>query len=744
MARGGWAALAALSVTCAVPGAAQAATLGVDDDRAQCADARYRSVQAAVDAAAPGDTVAICPGRYAEGIGAAGTSALTIRKSLTVRGAGADLVTITPTRRDANPGAIIEAAPDLRNGVGDVVAVVGTPARPIQVDLSGVTVAGGGVHVEAGVVFLDAQGSLNRSRVTDVVTTDLPVGELVPGGFRNGDAGVGVAHLTSDPAAPGANERPLRLEHTRVDRYNTVGLLVEGRPNRAELVGDSVVGKDLCTQAAQTGDCSDPQPIRAGRLFGQDGVRVTSGARVTVTDTLLSQNLVHGAGSPVRATAAAPASATGNEHLARAAGVRLVGAAASSVTRSNVVDNAYGAHNTTDGSAPNVLVPLEAEDNWWGLRYGTGAFNPLTNPGPAISPATNPPIPENPVNGTEVTDDAGRTSDAVDVSPYRSGFQGDPVRGEWPVAEAPLPVDDAGPAVTLAAAGGGEVERGATVELTATATDDFGIRSVTFFDGAEAVGTAAGRTPRLTYRVPLDAACGPRTLTAVAEDSGGQTAAAAPVTVTVGGRACAPPDPPRPPVVTVPGPPSLPGQLPRLSSRGGTVAVAPVAPAGVDRVEVFLGARRVCTVTSAPYACFVQPTGADVGEQVLRVGVTDRLGRTAEATQAVTIDRFRPRRLRLELDTVRRPDGRRRVTVTGELVLPAAVTPAQGCRAGTVALTLRRGGAGIADREVRLRRDCTIRRVFVLPRRGRATFTLTARFGGNDVLAPRRATRRFS
>jgi len=40
--------------------------LRVDDDRAQCPDATFTSIQAAVNAAGPGDTVTVCPGTYNE------------------------------------------------------------------------------------------------------------------------------------------------------------------------------------------------------------------------------------------------------------------------------------------------------------------------------------------------------------------------------------------------------------------------------------------------------------------------------------------------------------------------------------------------------------------------------------------------------------------------------------------------------------------------------------------------------
>src|SRR5690349_19923176 len=67
--------------------AASASTLSVDDDRKDCTSATYTSVQDAIDAAAPGDTIAICPGVYREGNAQPNTSAIKIQKSLTLKGA---------------------------------------------------------------------------------------------------------------------------------------------------------------------------------------------------------------------------------------------------------------------------------------------------------------------------------------------------------------------------------------------------------------------------------------------------------------------------------------------------------------------------------------------------------------------------------------------------------------------------------------------------------------------------------
>ena len=95
--------------------------MSVDDDRQDCTAAGYTSIQDAIDAAAPGDTIAICPGRYVEGNGAANSNGLTVDKSLTLKGAGADLVTISPRRYDGNDGVIAEDPQSIRYPRGNIV-----------------------------------------------------------------------------------------------------------------------------------------------------------------------------------------------------------------------------------------------------------------------------------------------------------------------------------------------------------------------------------------------------------------------------------------------------------------------------------------------------------------------------------------------------------------------------------------------------------------------------------------------
>src|SRR5215831_8653754 len=145
-----------------------------------CSDGvSFPAIQPAVDAAHPGDTVSICPGTYAEGSGQPGSNALTISKSLTLAGAGAGQVTIKPRN---NGGRIAEDSPDIRDGKGDIIAVTGTSGSPVTVHISGVTVDAAGVYATAGVVFIDAQGSVDHSRVTGLDTDESANGYQTPAG----------------------------------------------------------------------------------------------------------------------------------------------------------------------------------------------------------------------------------------------------------------------------------------------------------------------------------------------------------------------------------------------------------------------------------------------------------------------------------------------------------------------------------------------------------------------------------
>jgi hypothetical protein len=735
---------------------ASAASLTVDDDRQDCPAANFTSVQAAIDAASTGDTVVVCPGTYVEGSGAPGTNAVTIDKEVDIKGAGADLVTIMPRRSTSSGGQIASITPVLRDSVGNIVAVTaGTPLFPAEVDISGITVAGNGVFAEAGIMFLDAKGSIKRSRVTDIVTSERPEAFDVPGGFRASDTGYGIVQATqaASPPAGGSTVRPLVIESTRVDRYNRTGILIDGATgdippltsagvsNRASIISSQIVGRLRCIDFAATGNCATVGTLTTGPLFGQDGLRVTAGASVAVNGSSFFQNYVNGVGAPVFSPNSGSPVSTNNANLSLAAGVRLIGAGPSLITGSNINNNHFGVFNVgLDGSTANTAVPLSAEGNWWGIRT-TGA---TMNNGPQVSPTTNPAQQENPVNGTPVADatcvsrsiafppaadGVVSNSDAVDFCPYRNAAQADPNAGQITIPDAPIPVSDAPPTIALDF-DAADFQRGDEATLTAGAADDFGVRSVTFFRGAEQIGSVSTPPYEISVSVPSDAPCETTSYSAVVEDSAFQSSSDTADLVVV--------DPlyncEAAPTVTVDAPE-------RIGAAGAAPMISAEAESGIASVETLLGGRSVCVETTAPYGCLILPTGADVGGQAVTVVVTDTRGRTATAADTTTVNRFAAR---ITVGVARRSRTTRRIS--GRIVLPARVTPAQACSSGVVTVRTAGGGLPTLNRQVLVRANCSYTTVIAVPlnRTKRNRFRVSVNFGGNPVLQTARNNRRFS
>src|SRR5580765_13272 len=352
-----------------------------------CSNPQYKKIQPALNAAAPGETVFVCPGTYIEGGGGHGENALTIRQDVNLVGAGAGQVTVEPRNNPASNGQIAADNPNIRSGKGVIIAAVGKPDKPITVNIIGITVDANGVYATAGVIFLDAKGSINRSRVTGLAIDESADGFNVPGGFRSNPYGIGIAHVTAAPKNghainPEDLVRTLTIDHTRVDTYNAIGVLVDGATNdyspytlpatplvpsgvlnKAVLTNDQIVGRNSCQNFNDPslpppgvhnptlidGNCQasggsnpipPPLPLSTGPLFGQDGVRVTAGASLEMSGDTVSSSLVHGENRPIGSVFAPTPNndpyplgnhAENNQNLRLGAAVRLVGAAASTI-----------------------------------------------------------------------------------------------------------------------------------------------------------------------------------------------------------------------------------------------------------------------------------------------------------------------------------------------------------------------------------------------------------------------------
>jgi hypothetical protein len=312
------------------------------------------------------------------------------------------------------------------------------------------------------------------------------------------------------------------------------------------------------------------------------------------------------------------------------------------------------------------------------------------------------------------------------------------------VIYAPLPVDDAPPTISLTT-DKHEYDRGATVQLTATAADDFGVTSITFYDGDTALATVTPPAATSTLLIPTDAACGSTTtLSAVATDFLGQTGSSSSEIAV----ACAKVEPPPGNPPPAPGRPtvklSAPGTIGARGAKVSATATADTAAgASVAKVEFFLGNELLCTDTAAPYTCKVVPTGAQVGKQSLRAVVADSAKQTASTHKTVTIAKFAPAGMTIKAKAGRAAKGKVARTLTGSLKLPARVTAAEACTSGSVAVRVERGGKTVLpSTQVSLHRDCSWRLRFTAAP-GNGNFLATAKFGGNAVLKPASTGRRF-
>ena len=87
------------------------------------------------------------------------------------------------------------------------------------------------VAVEAGILFLDAKGSDHPQPVTNIVTSEGDNAYTAVGGWRGPQPGIGIAQTSRALLAPVDGSRKLDIDRTRVDKYNRVGILIDGAQN---------------------------------------------------------------------------------------------------------------------------------------------------------------------------------------------------------------------------------------------------------------------------------------------------------------------------------------------------------------------------------------------------------------------------------------------------------------------------------------------------------------------------------
>ncbi|MEV6301241.1 Ig-like domain-containing protein [Actinoplanes sp. NPDC051861] len=294
-------------------------TWTVDDDRAQCPNAQFTSIQTAVDHASPWDTVVVCDGVYQESstpvnatsnpVQTGARNGLTINKPLTIKGTGADRVTIEPVQ---SLGTLAGTQPYLRDGGGNVITVSrqslgSTDTNEMFVDISGVTVTSGEVWAEAGVAYFGAAGRISDSVIGPLRTAATEEEKAAhPHGW-----GVVKTGLIRG-ASSGTVESELTVADSVVTGYQSGGILFDGARGADgspdNLVRTGIRNHGYVTGTVVKGTASTGSGVRytsgvdgfvdRSRITGNEyGILLADSGVVTATDDVVTGN-TYAAGNP--------------------------------------------------------------------------------------------------------------------------------------------------------------------------------------------------------------------------------------------------------------------------------------------------------------------------------------------------------------------------------------------------------------------------------------------------------------
>lgn len=544
----------------AAPASASASTITVDDDKAQCPNASYTSIQSAIDQAAPWDTIIVCDGLYRERsvplnnptqnpAQAGSKNGLTISKPLTIKGAGPDKVTITPDVEAG--GTLAGTAPFLRDGGGNVISVVrqsngSSDGNENFTSISGVTVTSPDVYAEAGVAFFNTAGEIKNSQIGPF---------YLPNTVESADPlvkpyGYGVIQTNSLVGASEATiRRDVTVQDSFVTGYQTGGIRFDaargpdGDPLNLERSGILTYGFVKNTWVK-------------GRFVGashnQTGIQYHAGARGAVTGSTITDNRFSTNAAGLRANVGILLTDAGTGDDPSNPGTPALKLEGNTYQRNgNAIFNA-----NADNTAIRIGSPVPSVGDWFNCATGPITTAASANPCGAIS---------------------GNDADVVPApSVTVTGF----------LTTAPLelvvpvkPADAVPTAAIVDPPDATAVPWGTTIEPVVRAKDDVGVKSVSLTAGGVPVATKAAGPYEFTWS-PTKAQAGQTiALVATVTDSAGQTATSS-VNVVVGPYT-GPEDPVGPPGPAGPAGPAGPvGPAGPAGPAGADGAAGPAGPTG--------------------------------------------------------------------------------------------------------------------------------------------------------------------
>ncbi|MET3961923.1 dienelactone hydrolase [Marmoricola sp. OAE513] len=472
----------------------------VDDDKEQCPNANFTSIQSAIDFAAPWDTIVVCAGTYEESstpvyhasnpVATGSTNGLTITKPLKIKGAGADKVTIEP---DQSLDTLAGVKPYLRDGGGNVITVSrqslgSTDTNEMFVDISGVTVVAGDTYAEAGIAFFGAAGRVSESVVGPMkVATNADDLAENPHGW-----GIVKTGLIQGSGA-GTVENEVTVTNSLVTGYQSGGILFDGARG-ADGSADNLVRTNVKQHGYVTNTVVKGKP---GTVVPQTGIKYAGGADGFVKNSRITGNYFK------------PDPSKSYGILLTDAGTDAPGSL--TATGNIVTGNGFAAYNANaDKSAVRQGAPFALSNSYvgQGAPVAGGPANPDTGleaiSGPDTTPAATVTVP-------------GRLTSAPAAVPTKEGGVGD----DDPTAE----LIDPGTGLT--------VKPGQTVYPLVLGRDDFAVKSAALLVDGKTVATESQAPYAFTW-TPTTADAGKTvTFAGVVTDSSGQETTSGTLTVKV-------------------------------------------------------------------------------------------------------------------------------------------------------------------------------------------------------------------
>jgi parallel beta-helix repeat protein len=304
-------------------GQAAAATLEVDNDKAQCKKAPFTSIQAAVTAASPGDSIKVCPGTYTEQV-------KVTKDRLKLFSRNPREATIKAPPAMADPKAIVEIAGGDDVSVRDFV-ISGPGGGPCDSIRYGVLI---------GSTASDPNGTTEDTEVRDNHITQIR--DAGSSGCQNGNAVQVGRDFTGIVATADVNGND-------IDAYQKTGVVVDGSGSSARVRQNDITG------------------LGSVNFIAQNGVQVSRDAvgevrQNTITDNLFAPQTFASAGV-LMFEANSATEIRQNTILRNDEGVYLTGQDGGTVRQNESSDNTFDGFGLTEGSTNITVEHNVAERN---------------------------------------------------------------------------------------------------------------------------------------------------------------------------------------------------------------------------------------------------------------------------------------------------------------------------------------------------------------------------------------------